>query len=67
MKVKTKIAFKIYQVLRSIRYNFLKSGLGYVNHCKHHPTCGTYLIRQIDEKGILVGSVKGFWRVLQCW
>lgn len=67
MKTKTKIALQVYQFFRSIRYNLLKSGFGVVSHCKHSPTCGTYLIRQIDEKGLIIGLPKGIWRVLQCW
>lgn len=67
MKKKTKVVFRVYQLLRSLRYNLLYSAFGVVVHCKHKPTCGTYLINQVEEKGLLIGLIRGGARVLRCW
>ena len=62
-----KILVKIYQVFRSARYQFLHSAFGYVSHCKHTPTCGTYALKAMREEGWLLGGAKGILRVLRCW
>ncbi len=56
-----------YQVVRNIRYSLLSSVFGIVVHCKHEPTCGTNMFRQIEKKGFLTGFVVGMKRVLTCW
>lgn len=67
MKLRTKIVFRIYQVLRSLRYQLLFSVFGVVSHCNHKPTCGSYLIKQIEQRGLIVGGFMGARRVLKCW
>lgn len=67
MNAKTKVVFQTYQIARNFRYNLLKSGFGIVIHCKHTPTCGTYLINQVEKRGLVVGLTTGIWRVLRCW
>lgn len=62
-----KILFTIYQAARQIRYSLLKSVFGVVIHCKHSPTCGTYMFQQIEKKGTLRGLLLGLKRVLTCW
>lgn len=59
--------FRVYQVLRSVRYSVLTSVFGVAIHCKHTPTCGTYLFRAIKSDGIIKGGMKGLLRVLTCW
>jgi putative component of membrane protein insertase Oxa1/YidC/SpoIIIJ protein YidD len=59
--------FFIYQGLRSFRYILLYSFFGQVTHCKHSESCGSYFFRQLREKGMVLGSVKGILRVAQCW
>ncbi|MCA9368706.1 membrane protein insertion efficiency factor YidD [Candidatus Woesebacteria bacterium] len=62
-----KVLFVIYQVLRSVRYSLLHTVFGMTIHCKHTPTCGTYLFRAMKSEGILKGGLKGLRRVLVCW
>lgn len=67
MKLQARIVFRIYQIIRALRYSLLQTVFGTVSHCKHSPTCGTYFIRQVEQRGVLIGSLKGLWRVLRCW
>ncbi|NCO11914.1 MAG: hypothetical protein COZ34_00390 [Candidatus Pacebacteria bacterium CG_4_10_14_3_um_filter_34_15] len=67
MKLQYKILLATYQFFRTVRYNLLRSAFGIVVHCKHSPTCGTYAFKQIKEKGILIGGIKGLKRILSCW
>ena len=61
------LLFRTYQVLRTVRYGILSSVFGATIHCKHSPTCGTYLFKSIEEKGVVTGSLLGFKRILTCW
>lgn len=62
-----KIIFRVYQVMRSVRYGILTTVFGVTIHCKHTPTCGTYWFRKMESDGIIKGSVQGLKRVLTCW
>jgi putative component of membrane protein insertase Oxa1/YidC/SpoIIIJ protein YidD len=62
-----KIIFLIYQFGRQLRYSLLNSVFGVVSHCKHTPTCGTYMFQQIKKRGMFLGLVLGFKRVISCW
>lgn len=59
--------FFIYQAVRQLRYSLLKSVFGVVIHCKHNPTCGTYMFKQIKKRGLLIGAMLGIKRVVTCW
>lgn len=41
-----------------------------VNHpagyCRYYPTCSEYTYQSIEKYGILLGGLKGFYRVLRC-
>lgn len=70
MKLRTwviNLLFRVYQVLRSMRYSVLASVFGVTIHCKHTPTCGTYLFRAMKSEGIIKGGLKGLLRVVTCW
>ncbi|NCS97577.1 MAG: membrane protein insertion efficiency factor YidD [Candidatus Pacebacteria bacterium] len=70
MKLRSKsliVLFKAYQVARSIRYTVLTSVFGITIHCKHTPSCGTYLFRAMQSEGIIKGGIRGLRRVLTCW
>lgn len=62
-----RVVFMAYQVVRSIRYSVLHSVFGMTIHCKHTPTCGTYLFKSMESEGIIKGGFKGLKRVLTCW
>ncbi len=34
--------------------------------CRFYPTCSQYAVEAIEKKGILVGLLKGIWRILRC-
>ena len=34
--------------------------------CRFSPTCSNYMIQAVQKHGLLVGVVKGTWRVLRC-
>ena len=34
--------------------------------CRFVPTCSSYAIEAIRKRGVVVGSVKAFWRLLRC-
>jgi|TARA_Y100000310_G_scaffold144509_1_gene143761 hypothetical protein len=34
--------------------------------CRFYPTCSQYVVEAIEKRGIVVGILKGIWRVLRC-
>ncbi|WP_096894174.1 membrane protein insertion efficiency factor YidD [Candidatus Scalindua japonica] len=34
--------------------------------CRFYPTCSQYAVEAIEKKGIIVGLLKGIWRVVRC-
>ena len=34
--------------------------------CRFHPTCSQYTLMAMDDKGIVVGLLKGIWRIMRC-
>ena len=34
--------------------------------CRFTPTCSEYMIEAVEKKGIVVGVVKGLWRICRC-
>ena len=34
--------------------------------CRFYPTCSQYVVEAIEKRGIIVGILKGVWRVLRC-
>ena len=34
--------------------------------CRFHPSCSQYLIEALRERGVLMGTLLGVWRVLRC-
>ena len=34
--------------------------------CRFTPTCSEYCIQAIRRYGLIVGTVKGIWRILRC-
>ena len=34
--------------------------------CRFHPSCSAYMIEAIDKRGVIVGVLKGLWRLLRC-
>lgn len=34
--------------------------------CRFYPTCSQYAVDAVEKKGVVVGLLKGVWRVLRC-
>jgi uncharacterized protein len=34
--------------------------------CRFKPTCSQYTVESIENRGIFVGGLYGFWRILRC-
>jgi len=34
--------------------------------CKYYPSCSEYMKQSIQKKGVLIGLIKGIWRILRC-
>ena len=34
--------------------------------CRFYPTCSQYAVEAIEKRGIVVGLLKGSWRVIRC-
>lgn len=34
--------------------------------CRFFPSCSVYFYDSVDKYGILVGVVRGFWRIIRC-
>ena len=34
--------------------------------CRFYPTCSQYAVDAIEKRGIVVGLLKGIWRVIRC-
>jgi putative membrane protein insertion efficiency factor len=35
-------------------------------YCKHIPSCSEYMVEAVEKKGVIVGILKGVWRILRC-
>lgn len=35
-------------------------------YCRFQPTCSDYAIMAIRKNGVLLGSLRGFYRILRC-
>jgi putative membrane protein insertion efficiency factor len=38
----------------------------YGDVCRYYPTCSAYGLGQIQQRGVLLGSVLTVWRILRC-
>jgi hypothetical protein len=34
--------------------------------CRFYPTCSQYAVEAIEKRGIVIGLLKGIWRVIRC-
>jgi len=34
--------------------------------CRYHPTCSQYTAEAIENRGVVVGSAYGIWRIMRC-
>ena len=38
----------------------------YGDVCRYHPTCSAYGLGQLQQRGVIVGSMLTAWRILRC-
>ncbi|MFM6963227.1 MAG: membrane protein insertion efficiency factor YidD [Micrococcales bacterium] len=38
----------------------------YGDVCRYHPTCSAYGLGQLQQRGVIAGSVLTIWRILRC-
>lgn len=65
MKVIGLILIKLYQKTLSPDHSWLRhifSG----GFCRFTPTCSQYTYMAIEKNGLIMGSARGFWRILRC-
>lgn len=43
---------------------YISPGLG--NYCKYYPSCSQYMIDALEKYGLIIGLLKGIWRILRC-
>ena len=65
-----------FKKLRRKCFNFIKAPfmrliVFYQRHlsrhtCLYEPTCSEYTKRCINNKGVILGIILGFWRILRC-
>ncbi len=67
MRLPTRPIFAFYQFLGNFKHQLFYSVFGFSSKCKHNPTCSRYTQAQIEKHGTIVGSIKGFIRILTCW
>jgi putative membrane protein insertion efficiency factor len=34
--------------------------------CRFYPTCSQYAVEAIEKRGVVIGLLKGIWRVIRC-
>ncbi|MGD2175497.1 MAG: membrane protein insertion efficiency factor YidD [Candidatus Brocadiaceae bacterium] len=34
--------------------------------CRFRPSCSRYMVQAIQKKGLIVGLLKGLWRIVRC-
>ncbi len=34
--------------------------------CRFYPTCSQYAVEAVEKRGVVVGLLKGVWRVIRC-
>ncbi|NCN45598.1 MAG: hypothetical protein COU63_03625 [Candidatus Pacebacteria bacterium CG10_big_fil_rev_8_21_14_0_10_36_11] len=59
--------FGIYQIVGFWKHQILYTIFGFSSECKHTPTCSRYTQAEIKRHGTIVGSIKGFLRLITCW
>ena len=38
----------------------------YGDVCRYEPSCSHYFIGAVEKYGVIVGSIKGIWRICRC-
>jgi len=56
---------KLYQKTLSLDHGPLRKFFTH-GYCKFHPTCSQYTYEAVNEYGVIIGLIKGAWRVLRC-
>lgn len=60
-----KLLIRIYQTLISPDHSWLRH-IFPGGFCRFTPTCSMYTYMAIDKHGLILGSIKGAWRIMRC-
>ncbi|GAB0174498.1 MAG: membrane protein insertion efficiency factor YidD [Candidatus Altimarinota bacterium] len=56
----------LYQRYLSPDHSIWARALNRPPYCKHIPSCSDYTKEAIENKGVILGILKGTWRILRC-
>ncbi|PIQ77399.1 membrane protein insertion efficiency factor YidD [Candidatus Peregrinibacteria bacterium CG11_big_fil_rev_8_21_14_0_20_46_8] len=56
---------RLYQKTLSPDHGLLK-GIFPAGFCKYSPSCSEYSYQAIEKHGVIMGLLKGLWRILRC-
>jgi uncharacterized protein len=59
-------AIRLYQRVLSPDHSFWAKQVFPHGFCRFAPTCSMYMINSIEKRGLVLGWVKGLWRVVRC-
>ena len=34
--------------------------------CRFYPSCSAYFVEAIQKRGLIIGTLKGLWRIMRC-
>lgn len=55
-----------YQKYLSPDHSFWAKAMNRPPYCKHIPSCSDYTKEAIEKKWVILGTLKGIWRILRC-
>lgn len=60
------ILVRFYQRYLSPDHSIWARSMNRPPYCKYTPSCSDYMAESIEKRGVIVGVLKGIWRILRC-
>lgn len=57
----------LYQDLKKGLNSFLLGQLGFAFRCKHNPSCSQQAEKDLEQYGLIRGTIQATGRILSCW